>query len=173
MILVHSKSHSSSQTWFSAGNVKKKNHVRAVTHVDSRSHWFKWQREGDSRPQQVVRERGTSGREWITFALSLTYDSHRWGRGSRSHTVLKVALCQSLTHTGQRSGFTFSNRTAKTSAVLLTSMWHHVMWFYCAQRTLSLCNNFSTRPRAYDRITPVLLYSTTSLPFVWYCLIRK
>ena len=95
------------------------NHVRAATHVherDSRSRWFKWQRERDSCPQEVVCERGTSGREsrlcchslmiriaedvvlihvlcwkWRCVSQSLTQ-----GRGvdSRSVTVLlKLALC--------------------------------------------------------------------------------
>ena len=87
-------------------------HVRAVIHswfadyCIQRS-WFKWQCEGDSRPQQVVSERGTSGCE----------------SRSRCHSLMiriaedLVTYCAesgdvSLTHSGQRSWFTFSNHTA-------------------------------------------------------------
>ena len=42
------------------------------------------------------RSRTRDARTWITFTLSLTHDSHRWGRDSHSRTVLKVALCHSL-----------------------------------------------------------------------------
>ena len=59
-------------------------------------------------------------RSWFTNLLHT--ENCRWGRDSRSRTVLKVALCHSPTHSGQRSWFTFSNRTAKISAVLLTSV---------------------------------------------------
>ena len=64
-------------------------------------------------------------RSW--FANLLHTENCRWGRDSRSRTVLKVELC----HSGQRSWFTVSNHTAKISTVLLTSMQHHVKWFYC------------------------------------------
>ena len=58
-------------------------------------------------------------RTWFTFMLWFVHDSwtyctqnccwgRDWGRDSRSRTVLKV-LCNSLTHSGQRSWFTFSN----------------------------------------------------------------
>ena len=59
-------------------------------------------------------------RSW--FANLLHTENCRWGRDSWSHTVQKVALCHSLTHSGRRSWFTFSNHTAKINAVLLTSV---------------------------------------------------
>ena len=49
-------------------------------------------------------------RSWCDNLLHT--ENCRWGRNSRSGTVLKVALCHSLTHPGQRSWFTFSNCTA-------------------------------------------------------------
>ena len=104
------------------------NHFYAVTHV----------RERDSH--HSVRSLNDLLRTWIMFSLSLTHDSCRWGRDSHSRTVLKVALCHSLT---QGRGVAFSNRTAKISTVLLISVYHHVKWFYCAQRTLSPYNNFN------------------------------
>ena len=47
-------------------------------------------------------------RSWFTNLLHT--ENCRWGPDSRSRTV--PTLCQSLTHSGQRSWFTFSNHTA-------------------------------------------------------------
>ena len=57
-------------------------------------------------------------RSW--FANLLHTENCGWGHDFHSRTVLKVALCHSLA--GQGSWFTFSNRTAKISTVLLTSV---------------------------------------------------
>ena len=58
-----------------------------VTHVrDSQQVLKTWftSSAGRSRTRDV--------RTWITFALSLTLDSRRWGRDSHSHTVLNESF---------------------------------------------------------------------------------
>ena len=67
-------------------------------------------------------------RTWFNFALWFIHDLQTYCT-QRTDVILVHVLCRkwrcvthSLTHSGQRSWFTFSNRTAKISAVLLTSM---------------------------------------------------
>ena len=70
--------------------------------------------------EYVIHIRALCVRSW--FVNLLHTENCRWGRDSRACTVLKVVLCYSPTHTGQRSWVTSSNCTAKISAVLLTSV---------------------------------------------------
>ena len=92
------------------------NRVHAVTHVrerDSRSYWF-----SDSTAWTWFTS--SAGRLRTTDSLMIRVNED---------VILVHVLCwqwhcvtHSLTHSGQRSWFTFSNRTAEISAVLLTSV---------------------------------------------------
>ena len=78
-------------------------------------------------------------RSW--FAILLHTENCRWGHNSHSSTVLTVALCHSLTYSGQRSWFTFSNHAnihvASCRVILLHSKSHSrsQTWFSDLLRT--------------------------------------